>query len=270
MIAQPQMNLIRSELERLAAREQITILWACESGSRAWGFESADSDYDVRFVYLRSRDDYLRVSPLRDVIEVPASDNLDISGWDLTKALGLLRKSNPPLLEWLHSPIVYMEFPGFRDSLLDLSQHYFCPRACIYHYKRMADRNRRTYLDGSTIRLKRYFYMLRPVLACQWLIERGSAVPLKFETLVEELVPHGPVRLIIDDLLDRKRAGIELGEGTVIPMLSGFIVQKMETIQEVVKGTEFTRPWEPLDDYFRDILSTVGKSKTSTSQPSDS
>ena len=88
----------------------------------------------------------------------------------------------------------------------------------MYHYMSMADRNRRTYLDASTIRLKRYFYMLRPVLTYEWLTERGSVVPVKFGTLLDELVPHGPIRSIIDDLLDRKRAGIELGEGPVIPM----------------------------------------------------
>ena len=261
MIAPTQKDLIRSEIDKLSSKEQVSILWACESGSRAWGFESTDSDYDVRFIYLREQDDYLRVSSLRDVIEMPISDDLDISGWDLTKALGLLRKSNPPLLEWLQSPIIYAEVPGFRDSLWDLSQRYFCPRACMYHYMSMADRNRRTYLDASTIRLKRYFYMLRPVLACEWLTERGSVVPMQFGTLLDELLPHGPVRSIIDDLLDRKRAGIELGEGPVIPELSNFIVQKMETFKEIVKGTEFTEPWEPLDDYFRQILSTVAQNK---------
>ena len=266
MISSSQIDLIRSELEDLASKEQITILWACESGSRAWGFESTDSDYDVRFIYIRKQEEYLRVSSARDVIEMPISDDLDISGWDLPKALGLLRKSNPPLLEWLQSPIVYTEFPGFRDGLWDLSQRYFCPRGCMYHYMSMADRNRRTYLDASTIRLKRYFYMLRPVLACEWLTERGSVVPMEFGTLLDELVPHGPVRSIIDDLLERKRAGIELGEGPVIPELSEFIVQKMQTFQDVVKGTEFTKPWGPLDDYFRETLSTVEQSKANKPQ----
>ena len=92
-------------------------MWACESGSRAWGFPSVNSDYDVRFVYLRRTEDYLRASPLRDVIEIPISDELDISGWDLPKALGLFRKSNPPLLEWLQSPIVYQQEKVFIDAI---------------------------------------------------------------------------------------------------------------------------------------------------------
>lgn len=253
------MNLIQAELKSLAADQRVTILWACESGSRAWGFESTDSDYDVRFIYLREQSEYLRVSPARDVLEMPISAELDISGWDLTKALALLRKSNPPLLEWLQSPIVYEEFPGFRDSLWDLSREYFCPRACMYHYLRMADRNRRSYLEASTIRLKRYFYMLRPILACEWLAQHGGPVPMEFGTLLEKLVPQGSVRSIVDELLERKRAGRELGEGPVIPELSTFIVQKMKGFKELVEGTEFNRPWEPLDRYFREILAAVTK-----------
>lgn len=266
MIASSQIHLIRSELQRLAVRENITILWACESGSRAWGFESSDSDYDVRFIYLRRSEEYLRVSPSRDVIELPVSDALDISGWDLTKALGLLRKSNPPLLEWLQSPIVYAEFPGFRDSFWELSQRYFCPKSCMYHYMSMAERNRRAYLDAETIRLKRYFYMLRPVLACQWLTERGSVVPMQFSTLLDEHIPSGLVRGIIDDLLERKRSGIELGEAPLIQELNELLVQKMELFGEAVKGTEFNHPWEPLDDYFRLTLATVQHTREQNAQ----
>ena len=256
-----QIELIRSELARLEASEHITVLWACESGSRAWGFESTDSDYDVRFIYLRAQHDYLRVSSIRDVIELPISNELDISGWDLTKALELLRKSNPPLLEWLQSPIVYSEFPGFRDSLWELVEHYFCPRSCMYHYMSMAKRNRRSYLDGSTIRLKRYFYMLRPILACEWLTARKTAVPMEFGTLLNELVTESSIRSILDNLLVRKQSGVELGEEPVIPELAEYISQRMETFQEVVQGTEFTKPWEPLDDYFRKTLANVEKAE---------
>jgi len=263
-----QFDLITSELKTLAAKESVTILWACESGSRAWGFESVDSDYDVRFIYVRRRNDYLRASPMRDVIEIPVSDSLDISGWDLPKALGLLRKSNPPLLEWLQSPIVYSEFPGFRQGFWNLCQDYFCPRACMYHYLSMAERNRRSYLSSGTIRLKRYFYMLRPILSCQWLTERGSIAPMEFGVLLDELVPNGSVREIIDELLDRKRAGFELGEAPVIPELSRFIIEKMETFQEVVKGTEFTKEWEPIDNYFRTILDLVEGSTIRSIDPS--
>ncbi|MGJ8678365.1 MAG: nucleotidyltransferase domain-containing protein [Akkermansiaceae bacterium] len=256
-VSQSQIKLIQSELRHIEAKESVTILWACESGSRAWGFESTDSDYDVRFIYIRNKNDYLRVSSLRDVIEVPISDELDISGWDLTKSLELLRKSNPPLLEWLQSSIVYQSFPGFKESFWNLAQDYFCPRSCMYHYMSMADRNRRSYLETDTIRLKRYFYMLRPLLACQWLQEREGIAPMRFDNLLDELLPEGQTREIIDQLIVRKRSGVELGEAPTIPQLSSFINSKMNSFESIVKGTIFTKPWERLDDYFRSTLDSV-------------
>ena len=102
-------QLIHSRLIEIEAKNAIKIVYACESGSRAWGFPSANSDYDVRFIYIRPVDWYLSIYEKRDVIEYPIDEQLDISGWDLKKALQLLRKTNPPLLEWLGSPIVYLE-----------------------------------------------------------------------------------------------------------------------------------------------------------------
>ncbi len=98
---------IKEQLRRIEDAENIKILLAVESGSRAWGFASPDSDYDVRFVYIRSLEDYLRLDATRDVIELPIDDVLDINGWDLQKTLRLLHKSNPTLFEWFSSPIVY-------------------------------------------------------------------------------------------------------------------------------------------------------------------
>lgn len=258
-LSSAQTDLIRSELESIAHRERITILWACESGSRAWGFESTDSDYDVRFIYLRHRDDYLRVSTLRDVIEVPISDDLDISGWDLRKALALLRKSNPPLLEWMQSPIVYFQHPEFRMGFWDLCQRYFCPKSCTYHYLSMAERNRRSYLQLDTIKLKRYFYMLRPILASQWLVKHGSIVPMQFRALLDDVIPKGSIRERIDELLERKRAGIELGEAPAIPELSDYINQQLASFGETAKVAEFQKPWEPIDDYFRSMVLSIEK-----------
>lgn len=102
-------DTIRSRLDAIQASENVCIVYACESGSRAWGFPSADSDYDVRFIYVRPVEWYLSIDDKRDVIECPVEDGLDINGWDLRKALRLSRKSNPPLLEWLGSPIVYLQ-----------------------------------------------------------------------------------------------------------------------------------------------------------------
>ena len=254
MIPPEKIRWICSELEALAAREHITILWACESGSRAWGFESVDSDFDVRFIYLRRREDYLRVSPMRDVIEVPISGELDISGWDIRKALGLLRKSNPPLLEWMQSPLVYSQQPGFRVGFWNLCERYFCPRACLRHYLSMAERNRRSYLEADTIRLKRYFYMLRPLLAAHWLKKHGTIAPMEIRVLLDESLPHGMLRDLVDALLERKRAGVELGDGPPISELSDYINRELESFGELEKTAEPAKPWEPLDAYFRSLF----------------
>ena len=153
---------IIQKLYEIEKEHNIRILLAVESGSRAWGFASPDSDYDVRFIYVRQRDDYLRLNAMRDVIELPISDELDISGWDLQKALRLLYKSNPTLFEWFSSPIVYIETP-FANDFRNIMQDYFSKKKTLYHYISMAEGNYRDYLKGDTVWAKKYF-MYRPVL----------------------------------------------------------------------------------------------------------
>ena len=137
-----------------------------QSGSRAWGFASRDSDYDVRFLYVHRQDWYLSVEDRRDVIELPISEDLDVSGWELRKALRLLRKSNPPLLEWLKSPIVYRYDPAFAAEFGALAAEFYSPRRCFAHYLHMAFGNWRDYLRGrESVSLKKYLYVFRPLLA---------------------------------------------------------------------------------------------------------
>src|SRR5688572_12295092 len=127
---------IQRRLADVEEADGARILYAVESGSRAWGFPSADSDYDVRFVYIRSRDWYLSVNleSRRDVIERPIVDHIDLSGWDIRKALRLFAKSNPPLLEWLSSPIVYRDDLGFADAVRALLPRYYSPVSSLYHF----------------------------------------------------------------------------------------------------------------------------------------
>ncbi len=137
----------------------VCILYACESGSRAWGFASQDSDYDVRFIYVRKPEWYLSkdLDYKPDVIELPIVDELDVNGWDLRKALQLFRKSNPPLLEWLDSPVVYLENGSAATRLQELIPTSYSPVSCMYHYFKMAKRNFREYLRGDRVRLKKIF-----------------------------------------------------------------------------------------------------------------
>lgn len=164
---------IQEQLRRIEEAENIKILLAVESGSRAWGFASPDSDYDVRFIYIRRLEDYLRLDAVRDVIELPIDDVLDINGWDLQKTLRLLYKSNPTLFEWFSSPIVYQK-TEFADKFRELMMHYFSSKKTLYHYISMAEGNYREYLQGEIVRAKKYFYVLRPVLACRWILDRGT------------------------------------------------------------------------------------------------
>ncbi|RYE75600.1 MAG: nucleotidyltransferase domain-containing protein, partial [Oxalobacteraceae bacterium] len=185
-------------LEKIELEYDVRILFACESGSRGWGFSSPDSDYDARFVYMHRQPWYLTVNertgpgqPQRDVIELPIDDELDVSGWDLRKALRLLSKSNPTLSEWLRSPIVYREEPAIAAGLVRLADEFYSPIAAWHHYFSMAKGNFRGYLKGERIRTKKYLYVLRPTLACQWIETRQGPPPMAFEMLLDTLMPTG-------------------------------------------------------------------------------
>lgn len=245
---------IQTELRKLEREEGVRILYACESGSRAWGFASRDSDFDVRFLYLRPLDWYLSLEGKRDVLERTLPSDLDLAGWDLRKALPLFAKSNPPLLEWLHSPLVYQEERGFTEALRALLPRYYAPRACMYHYLHMARGNFRTYLRGETVWTKKYLYVLRPVLACRWIAEGRGPVPMEMRTLVETLL-GGPLKAAVLELIARKQAGEELDEGPRVPVLHAFIEQQLEALAEAPKRqARVTVEMAPLDALFRETL----------------
>jgi predicted nucleotidyltransferase len=245
---------IEAELGHIEHEQGVCIVYACESGSRAWGFESADSDYDVRFLYVHPTEWYLRVMPGREVIERPLEGVLDVSGWDLKKALQLLRKSNPPLLEWLQSPLVYRERGRVVARIRELMPEYYQPVACHYHYLHMAQGNYRDFLRGETVWLKKYFYVLRPVLACRW-IERGyGVVPILFQTLVERVLEENEVKAAVQGLIRRKRAGEELDRGPHIPVLSSFLAQELDRLSTVSARPAIHASVARLDQVFRECL----------------
>lgn len=204
MKTQDEMNvLVPQKLREIEQEYGITVLWAVESGSRAWGFASPDSDFDVRFLYKRKAADYLKLNPDRDVIEMPIDDTWDVSGWDLDKTLKLLQKSNPTLYEWMHSPIVYCS-TDFRQRIAPLLEEYFSEEKMLYHYLNTAKRHRQAYLTGATVRPKKYFYVLRPLLACRWLQTYHSPPPVLFDTLCDFLLPKD-LKPSVDSLLELKK-----------------------------------------------------------------
>ncbi|MBT2722405.1 nucleotidyltransferase domain-containing protein [Bacillus sp. ISL-46] len=250
---------ILTEIKKIEEEYGVRICLAVESGSRAWGFPSKDSDYDVRFIYVHKKDWYLSIDQKRDVIELPINDLLDINGWELRKALQLFRKSNPPLMEWLHSGIVYYQAFSLVDKLKAIQNQVFLPQSALYHYLNMAKGNFRDYLRSDQVKIKKYFYVLRPVLACMWIERYNSVPPIEFQTLVEELLVEGPLKKEILTLLERKISGDELNLEPKITSINDFLEKEINRLEEYTKTLRASKEdMTPiLDDLFREVLDEV-------------
>lgn len=244
---------IKSKLNEIEEKERVRIILAVESGSRAWGFASPDSDYDVRFIYVRQPENYIRLVPERDVIEWQLDEVYDIDGWDLQKALRLLHDSNPTLHEWCNSPIVYKE-NELAESLRSITEKCFLPKKALFHYLSMAEHTCRDYLTGEKVRLKKYFYALRPILAAKWVVDQQTAPPMLFEELVAaELEPE--MKPVVDDLLAVKKGTPELGAGPHIPELDAYIKAQCEEIRQAAERAENRKnDWGELEEYFCKVV----------------
>jgi predicted nucleotidyltransferase len=254
---------IKQALRQIESDEKVRIVYACESGSRAWGFPSEDSDYDVRFLYVRPRDWYLSIDVENkpDTIELPITDILDISGWDIRKAMQLLRKSNPPLLEWFSSPTIYLEVAQIADRLRAVAPECYSPIACAHHYLHMARGNYREYLKNDPVWQKKYFYILRPLLAIKWIEQRHSPVPMEFGTLVEQLVTDNNLKCAIEDLVEEKKKGRELDHGPKIPVISEYIESELKRIETQLATLSPSKPaTEKLNETFRFSLDAAWSS----------
>ncbi len=213
---------ILENLKSLEDDYNIRILYACESGSRAWGFESADSDFDVRFVYVHIKDWYLAIFDGRDVLELPINNDLDINGWDLKKSLQLFYKCNMSLMEWLHSPIIYSENSQFVADIKKLMAQYFCPKRAVFHYLNMAKKSYGNFLIKDPVSYKKLFYTLRPVLACKWIEVNKSMPPVSFsELLIREFVT-ADLNEMIGNILCEKRETHELDKLSIDPSLIAY------------------------------------------------
>ena len=220
------------KLQAVETTHNVRVLYACESGSRGWGFASPDSDYDARFLFVRPARDYLRVTPLRDVIEEVPGPVFDVNGWDLRKALELLAKGNATLVEWLSSPVVYRQDESFMQGLREAAAAVYQPVRSFHHYFSMARGNHREYLQGDVVRAKKYLYVLRPLLAAQWVLQRDDAPPMPFEQLVDALVTDADVRRDIDELLLQKRQASEQEWLPARPRLNAFISESLARLHE--------------------------------------
>ncbi len=247
-------ELIKEKLCEIERVENVRILHAVESGSRAWGFASPDSDYDVRFFYVRPAEHYLKLEQTRDVIELPINDVLDINGWDLKKTLQLLYASNPTLFEWMSSPIVYCE-TGFADTFRPMLNEYFTSRKGLYHYISMAEGNFRAYLKGEMVRAKKYFYVLRPLLACRWILKNGTPPPMLFAELLESQL-EAEMQPVVARLLDLKMNSPEVREIPCVESLNEYLDAGIAEVRQRILQIEATHNpgWEPLNSLFRRIV----------------
>lgn len=178
------MENIKHILKQIEQKKNIKILYACETGSRAWGFPSPDSDFDIRFMYMHERDWYLSLSQKKDTIEIMDGD-LDITGWDLKKSLTLLKKSNTPLIERFNSPIEYFAMPGFKEEFKQLIANYYSPIAVFFHHHSLAKKFWEDLKDKEEFKLKSYFYLIRSLLSCNWIIKDSSVLPMHIEGLMQ-------------------------------------------------------------------------------------
>ena len=242
---------ILQKLREIETDNDVRILYACESGSRAWGFASPDSDYDVRFIYVHNKSAYLSIQQLRDVIELPVNEVLDIGGWDIKKAFALFYKSNSALYEWLQSPVVYMVEEAFLQKLKGMIPDFYSPLAGLNHYTSMTKSTFEGDLQNPQVKLKKYFYALRPVLAAKWILEKNTCPPMEFEPL-RTILTDTSIQNAIDELLKQKATADEKTLITQVPVLQNFIAHTLEEITaKKSQVKDFKGDIETLNDFFR-------------------
>lgn len=235
MIAETVRSAIVSRIHEAEREHGVRVLLAVESGSRAWGFESPNSDYDARFIYAHPPDWYLSVDleDRRDVIEYPIVDDIDLNGWDIRKALGLFARSNPAFVEWIQSPIVYLERGRFAASVRQLLPSVYSCQSGVHHYRSMAKRNYRSHLRADLVPLKKYLYVLRPLLAVRWLERYGIPAPMEFDKLLHLVEGEHGLLAAIHRLVEKKRASPEMGLATPVPEIHEFIEQELGRLEHV-------------------------------------
>lgn len=249
---------IMSKLSGIERDFGVRILFAIESGSRAWGFPSPDSDYDVRFVYAHPLDWYLSLMPGRDVIELPIKDDLDIGGWDLRKALNLLLKPNPVMLEWLSSPIRYIWRDADAVKLIGLAEKTAHASACLHHYLHLGEGQwQRHVADRTKVNYKKYFYVLRPALAIRWVrMNPNAAPPMNIQAMSKRLDLDADTIADIARLLELKAKARETGDGDRIPRIDALIEAEFEWARTSPPQKERRNLEAKADDLFRELVRT--------------
>lgn len=243
---------IQNKLKQIELEKGVEILYAVESGSRAWGFASPDSDYDIRFIYKHDLDYYLSLWEQTDVIEFMTEDDLDSSGWDLRKTVKLLAKSNAPLLEWIYSPVVYYENEAFMNQMRALAKDCFSPVACLHHYLGTT-KNFMLVCEQEEVKLKSYFYALRTALAGKWIIENNTFPPVAFM----ELLPIAPqnIKEKVKQLMQIKASQDESYLHPKEVLITDFLKEMVQFNMENAAGLRSGKKMSvELDGFFREFI----------------
>ena len=249
-------DYIDQELTTLESTHGIHIPLAVESGSRAWGFASPDSDFDLRFIYVQPLVWYLTVHPGRDTMEAMLPRELDMSGWELRKTLDLFAGCNCPLYEWLGSPIIYREVGDLATQLRALIPAFFNPIKACHHYRKTGISTRDSYLQGNEIGIKKLFYILRPLLACEWIATQSSQPPTAFADLLAADLTPADIRAVIDDFLVQKADAVE-GQKVAVPTaLLSWIDTRLAYHADAHArlSAPKSRPLDALDDILREAV----------------
>jgi uncharacterized protein len=250
-----------AEIDNRIANVGVKVPWAIESGSRAWGFPSPDSDYDCRFIYVRSMEEYLTPWRQRDVIETPLDKIFDVNGWDLMKAVQLLVKGNAVVTEWLRSPIVYVGDADFRDGLLALAQQVADRALTGRHYLHVG---RQRWASGEReMVIKRVFYSVRPAAVLRWMRVNPtlSLPPMNLGELLEQCDPPAKFFIEIQELIARKLVTRELGRGVVSPVIARFVESEFALGTETYENADMRAGDDArklAEAYFRDAVARFG------------
>lgn len=247
-------ELVLLKLKEIETTEHVKILHAIESGSRAWGFASPDSDYDVRFIYMRSEQYYLGLQPKQDFIDWELDETLDINGWDLSKALQHFHKSNATLFEWANSPVVYYTTPEWKQ-IDAVAEKYFSCKSAMYHYYGTARKNYHEHLTGELVKYKKYFYVLRPILACKWIEEKSCPPPVLFDDLTDEVL-EPEMKEVVNQLLETKKKMTESEKTPRIDHLNTYIEKQLAYYKNTIDTMkdDRTADWEALNTVFINLL----------------
>ena len=247
---------IEARLARVASEDGVRLLMAVESGSRAWGFPSPDSDYDVRFLYIRPRREYLALKPVRDVVERPIVDEIDLNGWDIRKALSLMLRHNAVLSEWIESSIRYIADDPVVKQLADLSDRHFNPRGYALHYASLGKGTVERWVDpDGEIAVKRYFYALRPALSVRALrLDPLRRPPMSMVPLMQAADLDRVLVDQVDELIARKAKTKEAGNTIRLPEIERLVVDELERAGEVPERNDKTNFAEEAEALFLELV----------------